>query len=103
MSTLDRMQVLIEHDDHQRLAEMARRKGRSAADLIRQWVHNGLAEGDNEDRKERVRAAMERLDRFCAEIIAKHGMINWDPIEEVRREAEEDIDRMIEPLIRGQQ
>jgi len=101
MSTLDRMQVLIEHDQHEKLAEMALRKGRSACDLVREWVRKGIAEEDREARKERIRAAMKRLDRFRAEFVAQHGVLNMDPIEEVRRESEEEIDRMIEPLIRG--
>jgi hypothetical protein len=101
MTTLDRMQILIERDQHQKLAEMARRKGRSASDLVREWVREGIAEEDCESRKERIRETMKRLDRFRAEFVAEHGVLNVDPIEEVRRESEEEIDRMIEPLIGG--
>jgi hypothetical protein len=95
MSTLDRMQVLIEHDDHQKLAEMAARKGRSASDLIREWVHKGVAEEDRDSQKAQVREALEWFDRLRAEIEAKHGVLHWDPIEEVRLEADSWLDSIL--------
>jgi len=74
---------------------MARRKGRSASDLIREWVHKGVAEEDGEAQKAEVRETLEWFDRLRAEIQAKHGVLNWDPIEEVRQEADSWLDAIL--------
>jgi hypothetical protein len=95
MSTLERTQILLEREQRVKLAEMARRSKRSVSDVVREILRERLAEEDREAKKARVRETLERLNRFCDEVQAKHGVLKVDLIEEVRRESEEDIDRML--------
>ena len=98
MSTMERMQILMESEQRRALREKARREGRSVSDLIREMVEKGLAEEAREARKARVRGALEWLDRLSAEIEAKHGVLNVDFVEEVREEADAHWDEILGSL-----
>jgi metal-responsive CopG/Arc/MetJ family transcriptional regulator len=88
MSTLERTQVLLEREQNQALTEMARLSGRSKSELIREMLRDQLAQKAREDKKKQVLEALEWLDKFRAEIEAKHGVITRDLVEEVREEAD---------------
>ena len=80
--------MLLEHEQNQALTEMARRTGRSRSELVREMLRERLAQREREDKKAQVMEALEWLDKFRAEVEAKHGVITRDLVEEVREEAD---------------
>jgi post-segregation antitoxin (ccd killing protein) len=96
MGALRRTQILLEREQHERLVEMARRSKRSVSDVVRETLRERLAEEDRRAQDEEFREAMARLDRFCEEMAAKHGILKVDLVEEVRQEA----DGWLDPILR---
>ncbi|MBM4036833.1 MAG: ribbon-helix-helix protein, CopG family [Planctomycetes bacterium] len=95
MGTLERTQILLEREQNQALAEMARHSGRSKSELVREMLRDQLAQKEREDKKKQVLEALEWLDRFCEGVKAKHGVITRDLVEEVREEADTYTDRLL--------
>ena len=61
MNTLYRAQLLLEYEQHQALADIAEREGRSASDLIREIVGQHLAE---RSRQAQILSALRALRRM---------------------------------------
>lgn len=95
MSTLERTQLLLEREQNQALAEMARRTGQSKSELVREMLREQLAQRASEGKKAQVLDALRWLDRFRAEVEAKHGVITRDLVEEVREEADTYVDELL--------
>jgi hypothetical protein len=94
MSTLYRAQLLLESDQHEALAEIARQEGRSISDLVREIVRQHLTERDEQARKQREIEAIERLRQIRARVQEEHGVYKGDLLAEVRAEQEEEMVRI---------
>ena len=94
MSTLYRAQLLLEYEQHQALAEIAQQEGRSISDLVREIVGLHLAERDRQVQNLGALRALERLTQIRARLQEKHGILQSDPLAEVRAEWEEDVERI---------
>ncbi len=94
MSNLHRAQLLLESEQHEALAEIAQREGRSISDLVREIIRQHLVERDKEARKLRELEAIERLTQIRARLREEHGIYQGDPLAEVRAEWEEDVERV---------
>jgi hypothetical protein len=93
MSTLHRAQLLLESEQHQALAEIAKQEGRSISDLVREIVRKHLAERRQQAQQLTALQAIERLTRIRARLQEEHGMYQGDPLAEVRAEWDADIER----------
>jgi len=93
MSTLHRAQLLLESEQHQALAEIAEREGRSISDLVREIVRQHLAERRQQARQLASLQAIERLTQIRARLQEEHGVYQGDLLAEVRAEWEEDVER----------
>ena len=93
MSTLHRAQLLLESEQHQALAEIAEREGRSISDLVREIVRQHLAERRQQAQQLIALQAIERLTQIRARLQEEHGMYQGDPLAEVRAAWEEEIER----------
>lgn len=98
MSTLYRAQILLEAEQHQALAQMARAEGRSLSDLVREIVKQHLAQQEQETRLQQELEAIQALARIREQLQAKHGICPAHLLEEVRTER----DRDTEDVWRGQ-
>ena len=94
MSTLQRTQILLERDQHQALTELSHRSGRSVSELVREAVRDSLTQKTREERRAQAREALEWFDRLSERIRAKHGVLNVDLVEEVRQEADSQLERI---------
>jgi len=93
MSTLHRAQLLLESEQHQALAEIAEREGRSISDLVREIVRQHLAERRQQAQQLAAMEAVERLTQIRARLQEEHGIYQGDLLAEVRAEWEEDAER----------
>jgi hypothetical protein len=94
MSTLHRTQILLEREQHQALTQMARRSGCSVSELVRQTLRERLAQKAREEKDAEVREALEWFRGLRERIRAKHGVLNVDLVEEVRQEADSQLERI---------
>jgi metal-responsive CopG/Arc/MetJ family transcriptional regulator len=94
MSTLYRAQLLLEPEQHQALAEIAQREGRSISDLVREIVRQYLGERDQKARKQREMQAIEELTHIRGRLQEKHGVYQGDLLAEARAEREEEMERI---------
>jgi hypothetical protein len=94
MSTLYRAQLLLELEQHQALAEIAQREGRSISDLVREIVRQHLVEKDEAARKHREMQAIEELTQIRERLKEEHGVYQGDLLAEVRAEREEEVERI---------
>lgn len=92
-----RTQILLEAEQHAALKEMGEREGRSMSEIVREMVQAGL-----EDREAIIRqrlAVLVELTDLCAETEALYGVYRGeDPIELVRRESAENLERVLRGL-----
>ena len=94
MSTLHRAQLLLEPEQHQALAEIAKQEGRSISDLVREIVRKHLTERAQEAQLASTLQAIERLSQIRARLREERGIYQADPLAEVRAEWEEDVERV---------
>ena len=93
MSTLHRAQILLESEQHQALAEIAEREGRSISDLVREILRQHLAERRQQAEQLAAVQAIEQLARIRGRLQEEYGMYQGDLLTEVRAEWEEDVER----------
>jgi metal-responsive CopG/Arc/MetJ family transcriptional regulator len=93
MSTLYRTQLLLESEQHQALAEIAQREGRSISELVREILREHLVERDQKARKEQELRALEGLTRIRERLQQQYGVYRGDLLGEARAEREEEIER----------
>jgi hypothetical protein len=93
MSALYRAQILLEPEQHQALAEIAQREGRSMSDLVREIVRQHLAERDQAARLQQEMRAIEELTQTRKQLQEQHGIYQGDLLTEVRAEREQDLER----------
>jgi len=93
MSTLYRTQLLLESEQHQALAEIAQREGRSISELVREILREHLVERDQKARKEQELRALEGLTRIRERLQHEYGVYRGDLLGEARAEREEEIER----------
>jgi len=94
MSTLQRTQILLEREQHKALTEMAHRSGRSVSDLVREIVRERLTQKTREEQDAEFYEAIEWFDKLRERFRAKHGVLNVDLVEEVREEADSQLERI---------
>jgi len=94
VSTLHRAQLLLEPEQHEALAEIAEREGRSISDLVREIIRQHLAQRDMEARKRTSLQAIEELSLIRTKLREQHGLLRHDPLAEVRTEWENDLERL---------
>jgi hypothetical protein len=70
---LKRVQMLLEPQQHARLAQLARSQGKSVADVTRQAIELGLAQLAEEDLLSRRARALKRADQIAARMHARGG------------------------------
>jgi hypothetical protein len=91
-----RAQILLEPEQHRKLASIAKKEGRSISEVTRRLINAGLqslnAEGDLL-RQQRTRA-LKNLSALRAVVQARGGLLNSIPLEEIRRERDEDNQRI---------
>ena len=92
MSTLYRAQILLEAEQHQALAQMARDEGRSLSDLVREIVKQHLAQQEQETRLQQELEAIQALARIREQLRAEYGTCPAHLLEEVRAERDQDTD-----------
>jgi len=93
MSTLYRAQILLGSEQHQALAQIAEQEGRSISDLMREIVEQHLAERRQQDQQATALQAVERLTQIRTRLQEEHGMVQTDPLAEVRAEWDQDVER----------
>lgn len=94
MSVLHRAQLLLESEQHEALAEIAEREGRSISDLVREIVRQHLAERAEAAQTTAALQAIERLSQIRAAVREEHGVYQGDLLAEVREEWEQDVERV---------
>ena len=92
MSTLYRAQLLLESEQHQALAEIAEREGRSISDLVREIVGLHLAERNQQAENLSALRALERMIQI--DEARSTGFLQSAPLAEVRADSEADARRM---------
>lgn len=95
MSTLCRTQLSLESEQHQALAEIARREGRSISELVREILREHLSERDQETQQQQEMRALEGLAQIRGRLRQQHGVYQGDLLDEVRTEQKEDIERAL--------
>jgi len=91
MGNMHRAQLLLEPEQHEALAEIAGREGRSISDLVREIVRQHLAERDEEGKKQAALEAIEELSGIRSRVREERGIYPGDPLAEVRAEWEENV------------
>ena len=93
-NTLYRAQILLEPEQHDALAEMARQENRSISDVVREILREWLATRDRDAQRQRELQALEELTRLRLKIQEQHGVYTGDLLAEVRAERDEDFERV---------
>jgi hypothetical protein len=68
-----RAQILLEPEQHKKLAEIASRAGRSVSDVVREAVAEYVMTRSHEDQWERRRNALEKIRQHREEMLRKNG------------------------------
>jgi len=68
-----RAQILLEPEQHKKLAEIASRAGRSVSDVVREAVAEYVVTRTHEDERERRLNALERIKRHREEMLRERG------------------------------
>jgi hypothetical protein len=89
-----RAQILLEPEQHNALAEVARRENRSISELMREIVDQWLSQQDDQRLWEQRMEVLERLGQIRESIQQEYGVYQGDLIEEARADRDEDIDRV---------
>jgi metal-responsive CopG/Arc/MetJ family transcriptional regulator len=94
MSTLYRTQVLLEPEQHQALAAIARQQGRSLSEMLRRIVQAYLDEQSHQARLQRELQAIETLTQIRKQIQESRGVYGQNWLDEVRSERDRDFERI---------
>lgn len=94
MSTLRGVQILLESEQYEALAEIAEQEGRTISDLVQESVFRYLAERAEEAQSVAALRAIERLTQIRAAIREEQGVYQGDLQAEIRAEWEQDFDRV---------
>jgi hypothetical protein len=78
MNKMHRAQILLEPNQHQKLAEIARREGTSISEIVRVAVSQWLDERREEEVLRRRLAALEQIAQHRQAILARR---NGEPLE----------------------
>ncbi len=89
-----RAQILLEPEQHQALADVARRENRSISELMREIVDQWLSQQDEQRVWEQRMAALERLNQIRERIQQEYGVYQGDLLEGARSERDADFDRV---------
>ncbi len=96
---MHRTQLLLEPEQHQALAEIARKEGRSISDRVREMVQRLIEQRRETARAdlERRLAALERIRRHRDEAIARRGgrPVDVDVVALIRQASEEQDGRAL--------
>jgi len=93
MGNRHRVQILLEQEQYQALAEIARREGRSISVVVRELIMEHL--GDQERRTRRALDALEALTVMRRRLKAQYGLNQADWLAEIREERDEELDRLL--------
>ena len=96
MSSFRRTQLLLEPEQHQALAEIARQEGRSISDLVRVILREHLIERDHEARKQQEMQSLEGLTQIRERLQQQYGVYQGDLLAKVRAEREEEQARVVD-------
>ncbi len=91
MSNLQRTQLLLEREQHETLAEMAKKQGRSISDVVREIIREHLAEQEDASQRQRDIRALEDLAKIRQRIEEEHGVLEGDLLEQIREERDEEL------------
>jgi metal-responsive CopG/Arc/MetJ family transcriptional regulator len=78
MSTLHNVQILIEPEQYQALAEIARGEGRTISEVVRDIIHQYLSQRERAPDPEKGWQALEELTEIRHRIEARHGIITQE-------------------------
>ena len=88
------LEIVLKLEEHQELAKIAKRDGRSLSDLVREIVVQQLAERDRGVQTRREIQAIEELTHIRKQQQAEHGRYQGDLLGELREEREQDMERI---------
>jgi hypothetical protein len=93
---LQRTHILLEPEQQQRLAEIARSEGRSVSEVAREMIHSGIRRKDQELKRQRDKrlAALANVELVRKEILDEYGELGIDVVElmaEIREGRDADI------------
>jgi len=94
-TTLVRTQVLLEKEQHRRLAEMAERQGKSVSAVLREAAAAYIVADEREAKRERAKQALADLAAFRAKQTPVPGVTAADLLAEVRAEREAQMDEWL--------
>jgi len=89
-----RAQILLEQQQHEMLAKIARREKRSISDVVREILDEWLAAQTLESQKRLELDALEQLGQIRLRIQEQRGVYHGDLLAEARSEREQDIERV---------
>ncbi|MFH0802345.1 MAG: ribbon-helix-helix protein, CopG family [bacterium] len=91
-----RAQILLEPEQHKKLAEIAAREGRSVSDVVREAVAEYVVTRTQESVREKRLRGLEEIKKFREEILKRRGgkPIEIDPVELIRQMREERGDEL---------
>jgi Arc/MetJ-type ribon-helix-helix transcriptional regulator len=93
-NTMYRAQILLEPEQHEALAEIARLEKRSISEVIREILREWLVLRDRQTQRQRELQALEELTLLRRKIQEEHGVYTGDFLAEARAEKEADIERV---------
>jgi len=86
-----RAQILLEREQHQALSEIAAQRQQSLSQVVREIVGNYLSEYDEDVQRSQEIRAIEKLGQLRQEILAQHGPIQEDLLEDARAERDSEL------------
>jgi predicted transcriptional regulator len=100
-----RAQILLEPEQHKKLAEIAAQAGRSVSDVVREAVAEYVVIKTNEGERERRRIALEKIRQHREEMLHENGgkPFEIDVVElinQMREERDNELLTAIEDLAR---
>ncbi len=88
--TMERVQMLLEPRQRRKLAELAKNKGLSIAEVTRQAIDKGLEQLALDDYEVRMRSALEAAQRLREKMHKRNGQpLPIDIVEDIRQMREE--------------
>lgn len=92
---MHRAQILLEQEQHQALAAIARQEERSISEIVRQIIDQWLAAQEEDAVWRRRTQAMQALRVIREDVLQHYGVVGQDLLAEVREEREQDIERTL--------
>ncbi len=87
---LQRVQMLLEPHQRRKLAELAKARGKSVAEVTRDAINLGLEQMKKDDKQARMQAALAAATRLRESMRQRNGMpLEIDPVEDIRQMREE--------------